>query len=395
MTDFTVPTLVAQVAQKMIGAGHAAYLVGPGLRDLLTQGDRSHFELSTDAPIGDILKLFPSGVLIGRRRNTVMVPSHAGLVDVVPFRAGAGIESDLAHRDFTINAIAYDIAEEKWGDPHGGRADLENGLIRAVGRARDRFDADPIRALRGIRLAATRGWALDAEVETALESTRTALAKIPREPVRREIIAIILSAGVRRALDQLERSRITSQLAPGAIPGAGAWVARLPRELELRLAGWLRGANARTALQRLRFSPPTIDRVELLLRHLQTDRQVSKTNPAAITRFARRTGIQNLAAIIALREAEIETTGDSPAETGIELQKLRASLASLRDFERTASERSKLMITGANVMECLGCEPGPHVGRAIEYLTECIRLDPTLNSIDKLRDLLRNWTHNT
>jgi hypothetical protein len=148
-------------------------------------------------------------------------------------------------------------------------------------------------------------------------------------------------------------------------------------------------------LQRLRFSPPTIDRVELLLRQLQTDRQVSKTSPAAITRFARRTGVQNLAAIIALREAEIETAGDSPAETRIELQELRASLASLRDSERTASERSKLMITGADVMECLGCEPGPHVGRAIEYLTECIRLDPTLNSLDKLRDLLRNWTHNT
>jgi len=395
MTDFAVPTTVAQIAQKMIGAGHAVYLVGPGLRDLLTQGDRSHFELSTNVPVDDILKLFPSGVLIGRRRDTVMVPIHAGLVDVIPFRVGAGIESDLGHRDFTINAIAYDIAEEKWVDPHGGRSDLENGLIRAVGRARDRFDADPIRALRGIRLAATRDWVLDAEVETALESTGAALAKIPREPVRREIIAILLSEGVLKALDQLERSRITSRLAPGATPGAGALVARLPRELELRLAGWLRGANARTVLQRLRFSPPTIDRVELLLRHLDTDRQVSKTNPAAIARFARRAGVQNLAAIIALREAEIETAGDSPAETRIELEELRASLASLRDFERTATERSKLMITGADVMECLGCEPGPHVGRAIEYLTECIRLDPTLNSLDKLRDLLRNWTHNT
>jgi len=395
MTDFTVPTPVAQIAQKMIGAGHASYLVGPGLRDLLTQVDRSHYELSTDVPIGDILKLFPSGVLIGRHRDTVMVPSHAGLVDVIPFRAGTDIESDLGHRDFTINAIAFDIAEGKWVDPHGGRSDLENGLIRAVGRARDRFDADPIRALRGIRLAAIRGWALDTEVENALESTRTALTKIPREPVRREIIAILLSAGVLRALDQLEQSRITSQFAPGATPGAGPLVARLPRELELRLAGWLRGANARTALQRLRFSPPTIDRVELLLRHLQTDRQVSKTNSAAIARFARRTGIQNLAAIIALREAEIETAGDSPAEMKTELQALRASLASLRDSERTASERSKLMITGADVMECLGCEPGPHIGRAIEYLTERIRLDPTLNSLDKLRDLLRNWTHNS
>jgi tRNA nucleotidyltransferase/poly(A) polymerase len=395
MSDPSAPSAVVQVGQKMIEAGHASFLVGPGLRDLLTGILPSHFELSTNAPIGEILKLFPNGVLIGKRRDTVMVPSQAGPVDVGPFRAGTRIESDLAHRDFTINAIAYDIADRKWADPHGGRADLENGLIRAVGRARDRIDEDPIRALRGIRLAATRGWELDQEVEAALESARTALTKIPREPVRRELVAILLSAGVARALEQLDRSRITSQLAPGATPGSGAVVARLPRDLELRLAGWLRGANARTALQRLRFTRSTIDRVELLLRHHHADDQINTMGPAAAARFARRTGAHNLAALIALREAEIETAGDASAPARNALQGLRASLASLHDFERTASGRSQLAISGADVMECLGCEPGPRVGRAIDHLTERIRLNPTLNSPDALRDLLRGWIDDT
>ena len=391
MGDLSAPSAVVRVGQKMIEAGHASFLIGPGLRDLLTGILPSHFELSTDAPLGEILELFPNGVLIGKRRDTVMVPSQAGPVDVAPFRAGAGIENDLAHRDFTINAIAYDIADRKWVDPHGGRADLEAGLIRAVGRARDRIDEDPIRALRAVRLAATRGWELDQEVAAALESARTALSKIPREPVRRELAAILLSEGVARALEQLDRSRITSQLAPGATPGSGAVVARLPRDLELRLAGWLRGTNARTALQRLRFFRSTVDRVELLLRYHRAGDQANTMDPIATARFARRAGVHNLAALIALREAEIETAGDAPAAARKALQGLRASLASLRDSERTASGRSQLAISGADVMECLGCRPGPRVGRAIDYLAERIRLNPTLNSPDALRDLLRNW----
>jgi tRNA nucleotidyltransferase/poly(A) polymerase len=395
MSDPSAPSAVVQVGQKVIEAGHAGFLVGPGLRDLLVGTLPSHYELSTDAPLSAVLELFPNGVLIGKRRDTVMVPSQAGPVDVTPFRAGARIENDLAHRDFTINAIAYDIADRKWIDPHGGRVDLENGLIRAVGRARDRIAEDPLRALRGVRLAATRGWELDQEVEAALESAQTALAAIPREPVRRELVAILLSAGVERALEQLDRSRITSQLAPGATSGSGAVVARLPRDLELRLAGWLRGAKARTALQRLRFSRPTIDRVELLLRYHYADGQTDTLNPVAAARFARRAGTHNLAGLIALREAEIETADDAPAEARNALQALRASLASLRDSERTASGRSQLLISGADVMECLGCQPGRRVGRAINYLAERIRLNPTLNTPDALRDLLRGWTDDT
>ncbi|MFV1978951.1 MAG: hypothetical protein ACC649_06325 [Myxococcota bacterium] len=391
MSDTSAPSTVVQIGQKMIEAGHTAFLVGPGLRDLLAGALPSHYELSTDAPLSEVLALFPNGVLIEKRRDTVMVPSQAGPVDVGPLRAGPQIENDLDRRDFTINAIAYDIADQKWIDPHGGRADLEAGLIRAVGRARDRIEEDPIRALRGIRLAATRGWELDQEVETALASAQTALTKIPREPVRRELAAILLSTGVARALEQLDRSRITVQLAPGATLGSGAVVARLPHDLELRLAGWLRGANARTALQRLRFSRSTIDRVELLLRYHHADSQINTMGFAAAARFARRAGAHNLVALIALREAEIEASGDAPAAARNALQGLRASLASLREAERTASGRSQLEISGADVMACLGCQPGPRIGRAIDYLSERIRLNSTLNSPDTLRDLLRDW----
>ncbi len=386
-----MPSAVVQIGQKLAKSGHASFLVGPGLRDLLTGISPSHHELSTDAPLREILDCFSNGVLIENRRVSVMVPSQSGPVDVSPFRAGAQIENDLAHRDFTINAIAYDIEGRKWLDPHGGRADLERGLIRAVRSAKDRIDEDPIRALRGIRLAATRGWELDWEVENTLSRAQLALTEIPREPVRRELIAILLSAAASQGLDLLDRSGIASKLAPGVAPGSGSVVDRLACDLELRLAGWLRGTRARTVLQRLRFSRPSIDRVELLLRFHHSDDQIHAMTPAAVARFARRVGIHDLAGLIALREAEIETAGVESGAARKALQVLRESLASLRDSERTASTRSQLTLSGTDVIACLGCKPGPRVGRAIGYLTERIRLDPALNSPDALRQLLRDW----
>ncbi|MBW2541290.1 MAG: hypothetical protein JRF15_04295 [Deltaproteobacteria bacterium] len=390
-----MPSAVAQIGQKLVAAGHASFLVGPGLRDLLCGIAPSHLELSTDAPLRAILDRFSSGVLIENRSHAVMVPSPAGPVEVSPFRAGAQVEDDLAHRDFTVNAIAFDIASRKWLDPHGGRADLGSGLIRAVRSARDCVDEDPIRALRGVRLAATRGWEIDSDFESALSRARTALAEIPREPVRRELVAILLSRGAARGLEQLERSGIASTLAPGTTADSSALVDRLDCDLELRLAGWLRGTRIRTVLQRLRFSRPTIDRVDLLLRFHYSDREINAMTPAAIARFARRVGTRNLAALIALREAEAKTTGDEPEAARSALHRLQGSLTSLRESERTASARSQLRFSGDDVIAYLGCEPGPRVGRAIAYLSECIRRNPDLNSPDALRELLRDWADET
>ncbi len=391
MSGLCVPSAVEQIGRRMIDTEHSAFLVGPGLRDLSIGLLPSHYELSTDAALAEILECFPNGILIGERRDAVMVPSSAGPVDVSHFRTGTRVENDLAHRDFTINAIAYDLADRKWIDPHGGRADLERGVIRAVRCARDRLVEDPIRALRAIRLEATRGWRLHGELESALGGARTALATVSRESVRRELIEILLSQRPAGALERLERSGIGAALAPGAARGAGALLDRLPCDLELRLAGWLRGSAARKILQRLRFSPPTVDRVELLLRGHHTGGELRTLGAAALARFARRIGVHNLIALIALRESEIEVLGETSTADRDAIRRLHEALALLRDVERKESGRGRLRVTGRDVMDCLGCGPGPRVGRAIAYLAERVRLDPALNSPEALRELLREW----
>jgi tRNA nucleotidyltransferase (CCA-adding enzyme) len=264
-------------------------------------------------------------------------------------------------------------------------------LVRAVRAARDRLEEDPLRALRAVRLAATRGWKLDPELESALAHSRGPLAKMAREPVRRELTAILLSPGVALALDQLERSGIAADLAPSAISGMGSLVERLPADLALRLAGWLRGANPRRVLQRLRFSSPIIDRVELLMRLQPVSSRVDPANRNAMIRFVRNIGPLDLTALIALEEAEIAVAGGHPSGTRDGLSGLREAMDELNAMNDRASGRKQLAFSGGDVMKQLDCPPGPRIGRALAYLAERVAIDPVLNVPDELRVLLREW----
>jgi tRNA nucleotidyltransferase/poly(A) polymerase len=367
------------------------FTVGPSLRDLIAGVQPPHFDLSTNASLTAMTSVVSSAVLIDSRQSRVMIPTPAGPIDLTPFQAGPDVEDDLAHRDFTINAMAYDASRNELLDPYGGRADLANGLLRAVGSARDRFEEDPLRALRAVRLIATRGWKLDSELEAALADAREHLAGIPRELVRRELTAILLSPGVTRALDQLERSGITAKLAPNAISGSGAVVERLPADVELRLTGWLRGAQPRRVLQQLRFSAPTIQRVESLMRLHPVSSRLTQANPSAMTRFVRKTGSRDLNALIELEEAEAKVSGGLATGSGGALLELREAMDRLRDSNDAAGSRKRLAISGDDVMKQLDCRPGPLIGRALAYLTERVAADPALNALDELRGLLREW----
>jgi tRNA nucleotidyltransferase/poly(A) polymerase len=396
-----LPQAVARVGERLSDAGHRAYLVGPSVCDLLSENPPSHFEISTDAPLECIAVSLPESVLLDKHYQTFMCPTSAGPVDVTPFRAtargeaGARVEDDLPHRDFSINAMAYGIADHELIDPYGGQRDLADGVLCAVGVARDCLAEDPVRGLRALRLVATRGLKLHPELEAALGTVRSSLAKIPREPVRREFSALLLAPGVAQALAELERCGIASDLAPDAPAGAGAVVERLPCDLALRLAGWLRGTAPRRPLQKLRFTRPLIDRVESLLRVHPVDTAVGNASDGALIHFVRRTGIRDVSALITLREAEIEASNinreDDREPRRDFLGRLREIAQEFRISERKARNRDQLAMTGSDVMKILGCPPGPGVGHALAYLAERIALEPSLNSFEKLETALRDW----
>lgn len=390
-----VPEPVQRLVGELAAAGHPSFLVGGCVRDLLRGEAPGDFDVATPATPEQVLALFPRAVAIGVRHGTVMVPSRGGPVDVTRFRAGPSLEEDLAHRDFTVNAIAYDPASGELIDPFEGCADLAAGRLRAVRSARERFDEDPLRALRGARLAAALELEVDPEVEHAMRGSVEALEEVARERVRQELASLLLAPDVARGLALLHRTGLEASLAPGAAQDAPAVVAALPVDLELRLAGWLRGARAPRILRPLRFSRSTVQRVERLLRWHPVEIGVATSRDASVRRHLKRIGEENAAPLLALRRAELtaghEARGPQAAEQRRRVDALDAAFERIHRQGQLALHRQQLSIDGQEVMRVLGLPPGPEVGRALAHLTDLVVDEPARNEPETLRALLLAW----
>ncbi len=390
-----VPDAVGWVVETLAAAGHAGFLVGGCVRDLLRGQPPDDFDLATSAQPEQLLDLFPRAVPIGIRHGTVMVPTESGPVDVTAFRGGATIEDDLAHRDFTLNAMAYEPRQQRLIDPFEGRSDLAKRRLRAVRDAGARFAEDPLRALRAARLQATLDLEVDPEIEQAMAEAIEALRKVARERVRHELAATLLAPGAARGLELLRRTGIERDLAPGVAADAPAVVGALPPDLELRLAGWLRGARAAWILRRLRFSHRIVKRVERLLRWHPVELGVEPSRDASVRQHLRRVGEHNASALLALRRAELLHVGPARSpQAAVELERvseLEAAFERVRRAGRLALQRQDLAIDGERVMRILGCEPGPIVGRALRHLTDRVIEDPSCNTPEALHTLLEAW----
>jgi len=379
------------VVDTLTAAGHEAVLVGGCVRDLLQGQPAADFDVATSAPADACLDLFRRAIPIGLQHGTVMVPTDDGPVDVTSFR-GATLAEDLAHRDFTINAIAYDPRSHRLIDLHDGRADLAKGRLRAVGSATERFTEDPLRAVRAARLVATLGVEADAGVEAAMPGAARPLRAVARERLRHELSRLLLAPSAGPALELLRRSGIEAELAPGVAPDASRVVAELPPQLELRLAGWLRGTRSTRILRRLRFPRRTAEQVERLLRGHPVDAGVDPSSEPSVRRRIKRVGRDNVDGLVALRRAELARgtpqDGADPGEASALLERFAAAVTRLREAGSLALGRQDLALGGAEVMTLLGVHPGPEVGRALRWLTERILEDPSLNTPDGLRALL-------
>ena len=386
----------AGVVATLTAAGHRAVLVGGCVRDLLQGRPASDFDVATSAPAETSLSLFPRAIPIGLRHGTVMVPTDEGPVDITSFR-GATLEEDLAHRDFTINAIAYDPGTQQLIDLHQGRADLAKGRLRAVGRAAERFAEDPLRAVRAARLVATLGLEVDPALEAAMPEAIQPLGAVARERLRRELARLLMAPGAGPALELLRRTGIEGSLAPGVLDDAARLVPQLPERLDLRLAGWLRGARSTRILRRLRFPRRTTEHVERLLRCHPVEAGADPTREASVRRQLKRVGPDDVDGLVLLRRAELACAA---AEGGAETEQALARLdefadavARLRRAGSLALTRQDLALDGAAVMEILGLPPGPGVGRALRHLTGRVLDDPSLNTPEGLRELLAAWAN--
>jgi tRNA nucleotidyltransferase (CCA-adding enzyme) len=385
-----IPAAARAVPGRLAAAGFAAFLAGRCVREAL-RGQRSlDWAVATDAPLERILALFPSAVPIGRRLETAMVPTRAGPVDVTRFRAGGRIEDDLAQRELTLDAMAFDPGRGELVDPFDGRSDLAKGRLRAVGEAQGRIAASPLLALRAARMQAELGFEVEAALERAMPQAAPRLSQVPPERVRSELARLLLGPEVASALALLRRTGLEGELVPGARDDAPRVVAALPPDLELRLAAWLRGSDGGDALRRLHFGRAASARVLRLVALHPVDAHAGAD--AALRRLLRRSGERELGGLLALRRAELAAAPPaeaSAAEAG--LRALEAALARQRRAHELAQRREALALGGAEVMAILGCGPGPVVGRALRFLAERVAEHPEQNEPAALRALLARF----
>ena len=202
-----------KVLYRLHEAGHTAYLVGGGVRDLMLGRKPKDFDVATDAKPNEIRRIFRNARLIGRRFRLAHILFKEGIVEVSTFRAGPGAEErqaegagdllitsdnvfgspeqDAFRRDFTINALFYDIADFSVIDFVGGLADLEARVIRSIGDPNVRFREDPVRMMRACELAARLGFGMESETQEAIHRHRGEISRAATPRVTEELVELL------------------------------------------------------------------------------------------------------------------------------------------------------------------------------------------------------------
>ena len=202
-----LPACVNDCITALEGAGYAAWCVGGCVRDHCLRLTPADFDLCTSALPEETEAVF-SGiplVLAGKKHGTVGVITESGVVEITTFRTeGAyrdnrhpdwvkfvpNVEDDLARRDFTVNAMAWSPTRG-FADPFGGREDLQNKVLRAVGDPVRRFREDSLRILRGVRFAVRYGLAVESSTLAAMESQAHLMDNLARERVFEELCKLL------------------------------------------------------------------------------------------------------------------------------------------------------------------------------------------------------------
>ena len=229
-----LPSYVKNCIDTLEAAGFAAYAVGGCVRDSLLGREPSDYDLCTAALPEQTEAVF-SGcrlVLAGKKHGTVGVVTGGGVVEITTFRTeGAYLDNrhpewvefvedvtgDLARRDFTVNAMAYSPTRG-FADPFGGREDLKNHILRAVGDPEQRFREDSLRILRGARFAAKYGLSPDPDTEQAMFALTALLDNLARERVFDELCKLLK---VSTAADLLRFAPIVTAAIPELAPCVG------------------------------------------------------------------------------------------------------------------------------------------------------------------------------
>lgn len=419
------------IARTLEKAGFETWCVGGAVRDALLGHPHLDWDFATAARPEEVRKLFPRTVPVGIAFGTIGVLGEDGVMhEVTTFRRdvrtdgrhavvefGATIDEDLARRDYTINAIAFDPRTREVKDPFGGRADLESRIVRAVGDPEERLREDRLRALRAIRFSTRLDFEIEPLTWKAILGSAPHLGRLSAERVKQEIektmdqvrcpsvaFAKWQSSGAFGTLipglaeaSAVELATIDQIAMPLPVPPVGTMASGLPiakvnrRILRLiALFAAARPPGVLETLKGLRFSNSDASWIAGVITHwsvLAAEMKFAMSSQGGpldpvLRRWAAMTGRTRLASVMRLaaaRWAAERAAGiEAPSAAVVHSAYRRAILIAYRDPVEVAD----LAIDGSDLAE-LGIT-GPKVGRMLRMLLETVITEPVLNTRDDL-----------
>jgi len=423
---------VESVIKKLEKKGFQAYLVGGCVRDLLRNVDPKDWDVATSAKPKEIEKIFPNS-FINNKFGTVTV----GEIEITPFRTeekytdkrhpdkvewAKTIEQDLARRDFTVNAIAMDIKGEII-DLFDGQKDLEKKIIRAVGKAEDRFSEDALRMLRAIRFATVLDFSIEAKTGQAIKKNAPWLQAISKERIRDEFLKIVMAEKAADGIELLKEMDLLKHIVPELEEGCKVsqnkhhiygcyehailslkYAAKKNFNKYVRLASLFhdigkprakrgKGPNATfyshevigarittQVLNRLRFSKKEIEKIVKLVRYHLFYYNVDEVTEASVRKLVRNVGSENIDELLEVRMADRIGSGCPKAEP----YKLRHLRYIIEKVSKDPVSVKMLKLSGDDIMKILSIKPGPKIGWILDILFGYVLIDPKKNKKDFL-----------
>lgn len=442
-----IPQSVQYVTRTLAASGFEAYLVGGCVRDLLIGRAPKDWDVTTNATPDQIVALFPD-TYVNNDYGTVGVVQDAiedprlKVVEVTPYRAesgysdarrpdsvtfGVSLSEDLKRRDFTVNAIAFDLATETLVDHFGGVDDIKKKRLKTVGNADERFGEDALRMMRAVRLAAELNFAIESETMASIQRNAGQLAKISVERISDEFRKLMLSDTPMQGIVIIERLGLLPYILPELIDAIGCEQGgihafdvyeHLLRTLqaaadkgfsaEMRYAALLHdigkpatrrsGAKNKeysfhghevvgakmthTILTRLKMPREFSDTVVKLVRWHMFFADPDEITLSAVRRTIARVGEDQVENLLNLRVCDRIGTG-RPKEQPFRFRKYKAMVDEAR---RDPVSVKMLHIDGHRIMELSGEKPGRKLGHILHALLEEVLEDPAKNTAAYLEE---------
>ena len=371
----------AELLDTLHRAGYAAYVVGGCVRDSLLGLTPHDWDLCTSALPQQGMELFGEEKCIptGLQHGTVTVKQGGGLYEITTFRTEGtytdgrhpdevhfvpDVREDLARRDFTINAMAYN-AKEGLVDPFGGQADLQSGILRAVGVPHQRFTEDALRILRLYRFAARFGFSIDPPTAQAAQELCAHLDCVSVERIEEELAKLLSAPAPAAYLDEKILGVVLPELSPEALAAAKPVVDACPageQALPVRLAALLLSLGedgTRRTLRRLRCSNACIEETAVLVR------EVLLGVPVSLNIYTRKLlGRYNLCTVQRLAALGTALQPEHAADFAA-----LSELAEQLDADGVCCRVSQLAVNGRDLMAA-GVPAGPGIRKVLEALLD-------------------------